>query len=373
MMWRAEKTQPHVRLLAQLLQQGLCDARLADSRLAYDQDDGTVAGLCPLPAARQQCDLFLATNQRRAGGPKGLEATADRARTQDPPDMHRIVDTGDRQWAKIAIVEQAAKQAARVVRDDNSVRFGKPLEPGRKIGGLTNDRLFLGGALTKQIADDDEASGDTNTHPQRGRQAIELGHRLDQRETRAHSLFSVLLMRLRITEIGQHAVTEIFCNKATRAGDHLGATAVIGTDDVAQLLRIEPRRQCSGTDEVGEHDRELAAFGSRSFGAGAVGLDRMFGGLTPGFSSQRGDRIEENAAMADRRHAEVSEVLGGQLGQACLIDRVFPECLPVAFQAEVAQPGRDIHGVHTHTWPHSSQVIAATAPTCTGGQAARPE
>jgi hypothetical protein len=57
-----------VRLVAQLLQQGLCDARLADARLAYDQDYGTVAGLCPLPAAHQQCDLFLATNQRRAGG-----------------------------------------------------------------------------------------------------------------------------------------------------------------------------------------------------------------------------------------------------------------------------------------------------------------
>ena len=43
--------------------------------------------------------------------------------------------------------------------------------------------------------------------------------------------------------------------------------------------------------------------------------------------------------MADRRHAEVCEVLGRQLGKACLIDRVFPECLLVAFQAEAAQPG----------------------------------
>ena len=58
--------------------------------------------------------------------------------------------------------------------------------------------------------------------------------------------------------------------------------------------------------------------------------------------------------MADRRHAEISEVLGGQLGQDGLVDRVFPECLLVAFQAEAAQPGRDIHGIHTHTWPHPS-------------------
>jgi hypothetical protein len=59
--------------------------------------------------------------------------------------------------------------------------------------------------------------------------------------------------------------------------------------------------------------------------------------------AQRDYRTEENTAMADRRHAEVSEVLGGQLGQDCLMDRVFPECLLVAFQA-----------IHTHTWPHSS-------------------
>ncbi|KRQ95053.1 hypothetical protein [Bradyrhizobium valentinum] len=89
---------------------------------------------------------------------------------------------------------------------------------------------------------------------------------------------------------------------------------MIGADDVAQLLRIEACRQCRRTDEVGEHDREPAArsFGSRA--AGAVGLDRMFGRVAKSFGSQRGDRIEENTAMADRRHAEVSEVLGRQLG-----------------------------------------------------------
>ena len=185
-----------------------------------DQDDGTVAGLGPLPAPRQQCDLFLATNQRRAGGAQGLEPTADQARAQDPPDMHRIVDSRDRQCAEIAIIKQAAKHAARVVCDDNRVRFGKPLKPCCKIGGLTNDRLFLGGALTEQITDDDETRGDTDTHPQRGRLArIELGHGFDQREARAHRLFGVLLMSLRVAEISQHAVTEILGNKAAGPGD----------------------------------------------------------------------------------------------------------------------------------------------------------
>jgi hypothetical protein len=160
-------------------------------------------------------------------------------------------------------------------------------------------------------------------------------------------------MRLRVTEISQHPVTEILGNKAAGAGDYLGATAVIGADDLAQLLGIEPRRQCRGSDEVSEHDRELAAFGFGSLATEAVGYDRVISRAN-WLGSQPGDRIEENTAMSNRRHTEVFEVLGGQLGQDCPIDRVVPECLLVAFQAEAAQPGTDIHGIHTHTWTHSS-------------------
>ena len=57
---------------------------------------------------------------------------------------------------------------------------------------------------------------------------IELGYGLDQGEARAHRLFGVLLVRLRVTEIGQHAVAEILRDKAAGAYDYLGATAVIG-------------------------------------------------------------------------------------------------------------------------------------------------
>src|SRR5258705_2281120 len=164
--------------------------------------------------------------------------------------MYRIVNSRDRQCAEIAIIKQAAKQAARVVCDDNRVPFGKTLKPCRKIRGLTNDRLFLGGALTEQITDDYEARGDTDTHLQRGRLArIELGHGFDQGEARAHRLFGVLLMSLRVPEISQHAVTEILGNKAAGPGDYLGTTAVIGAADVAPLPPIEPPPQSPGTHQ----------------------------------------------------------------------------------------------------------------------------
>ena len=57
--------------------------------------------------------------------------------------------------------------------------------------------------------------------------------------------------------------------------------------------------------------------------------------------------------MADRRHTEVSEVLGGQLGQDSS-SIAFSRMPLVAFQAEAAQPSRDIDAIHTPTLTHSS-------------------
>ena len=76
--------------------------------------------------------------------------------------------------------------------------------------------------------------------------------------------------------------------------------------------------------------------------------------------------FRENAideAIPAQAHAKISEVLGGELGQDCLIDRVFPECLLVAFQAEAAQPDRDIHGIHrTLGRTHPLDIAAARWP-----------
>ena len=41
----------------------------------------------------------------------------------------------------------------------------------------------------------------------------------------------------------------------------IGAATVIGADDLAHVLGIEPRRQRGRADEVAEHHRELAALG----------------------------------------------------------------------------------------------------------------
>jgi len=127
--------------------------------------------------------------------------------------------------------------------------------------------------------------------------------------------------------------------------------------DIPKLSGSSRADKAVDPTRVGETNMTVSwrRVGSRSLAGSAVGLNRTFDRIARNFTAR-------NAAMAsrrmrrwpDRRHAEVPEVLGRQLGQACLIDRIFPECLPIAFQAEAAQPGRNVHDVHTHTWPHSS-------------------
>ena len=71
----------------------------------------------------------------------------------------------------------------------------------------------------------------------------------------------IVLMRLRVAEIDQHAVAHVFGDKAVELGDDFGDGAVIRGDDLAQILGIEPRRQRGRADQVAEHHRQLPAFG----------------------------------------------------------------------------------------------------------------
>src|ERR1700751_1925850 len=63
-------------------------------------------------------------------------------------------------------------------------------------------------------------------------------------------------------------------------------------------------------------------------------------------ASQRGDRIEQDAAMSDRRHADVFEVFGGQLRQNCFIARVLAECRLVRCETKAPQPTFEVHERH---------------------------
>ena len=114
-----------------------------------------------------------------------------------------------------------------------------------------------------QIADHDQAGGDADPHLQRRRRpASSFATASIKRQPGPHRALGVVLMRLRIAEIGEHAVAHVLGDEpAERAATISATAAVIGADDLAQILGIEPGRERGRADEIAEHDRELAALG----------------------------------------------------------------------------------------------------------------
>ena len=89
----------------------------------------------------------------------------------------------------------------------------------------------------------------------------EPADRVDDREPGARRALGVVLMRLGIAEINQHAVAHILGDKTAKAADGVGDAAVVGADDLAQILGIEARRQRRRTDQVAEHHGHLPSLG----------------------------------------------------------------------------------------------------------------
>jgi len=114
------------------------------------------------------------------------------------------------------------------------------LQARREVRGLADDRVFLRRPRAQEITDDDETSRnpDAQLQPLGGPDLADLA---DERESGAHRLLGVILMRLWVTEIGEHAVAHVFRDEAAVSADRLAHRAVIGADDLAQVLGIEAR------------------------------------------------------------------------------------------------------------------------------------
>jgi hypothetical protein len=115
---------------------------------------------------------------------------------------------------------------------------------------------------------------------------------------------------LGITEVNKHTVAHVLGDKSSKGRDVVGDAAVIGADDLAQILGVEASRQRRRTDQIAEHHSQLALF--------CVNGDwsRLGRGLGYGrrrFPAQVGDRPQQSAPMADQADAEFPQVFSSQV------------------------------------------------------------
>ena len=273
MIGRALVAQPHVRRLRDLLGEPGRKPRLADARLARDQHDLALAAPGAALARDEIGALGLAPDEAgEPGGMRRLEAALARRHAERRESLDRLGEALDRVPAQLLQPEPVADQAPGRRRDNDAARLGEALQPRGEIGRVADDRLLLRRPLPDDVADDDEAGRDPDAHREFfARARLQPGDDLGDLQPRMDRARGVVLVRAGKAEIGEDAVTHEFRDEAVVARHHARAGVLIGADDLAHVLRVEPRRERSRADEVCEHDGELAALGRVGRAAGRDG------------------------------------------------------------------------------------------------------
>jgi hypothetical protein len=148
------------------------------------------------------------------------------------------------------------------------------LQPRGEVRRLADNAALLRLPRSDQVADDNEPGRNADTGLQ-GSVRLERTDDTNQFQPSAHGPLRVVLMRLRIAKINQHAVAHVFRHEPAEAAHGLGNAFLIGRNDLAQVLRVHSGRQRRRTDQVREHHRDLAALGGVL--GGIVGCQRRIG------------------------------------------------------------------------------------------------
>ena len=324
MIGRALVAKPRVSHVRDLLSEPGGQARFADARFARDQHGLALAA----PGAALARDQFVALGlpPDEAGQPRRMrrvETALALGHAQGSVRLDRLGETLDRVKAQVLQAEPVADQPPGRRRHDDAARVGEALQPCGEIGRVADDDLLLRGALPDDIAGDNEAGRDPDPHGELLAGAgLQAPHGLGDVQSRMHRARRVVLVRPGKAEGRQNPVAKEFRDKAVIARQHARAGVLIGVDDLAHVLGIEPRRQRGRADEVAEHDGELAPFGG-------VGLGRR-----GGRGVQRLDRGHHLAPMANRGDAEILEIVERQLRQHGAVDGIVAERRLVLSQAE---------------------------------------
>jgi hypothetical protein len=293
---RAEIAQSGVRLALDALRQRRGQARFADARLAGDQHHPPFAELRLLPAPQHQVELFVAADQWSGPRTQCLKTADDLALADHTPGTLWLGKPRKRLGAEILDLEQGADLSPGAVGNNQGARSGQRLQAGGEVWRLADDAPLLRGTRTDQIANHDEAAGDADPNAQR-LLCGEPADRVDDRQPGAGRALGIIFMRLGISEINEHAVAHILSDKTAKAGDGVGHAAMVGADDLAQILGIEARGQRRRTDQIADHDGELAPLCL----APHPSLPRLRGRVRKGAGAERGDGVEQTAAARSMR------------------------------------------------------------------------
>ncbi len=179
--------------------------------------------------------------------------------------------------------------------------------------------MFLRGALPDDVADHDVARGDSDPGRERfhraRRQWLESRH---DAERGANRSFGVVLVRVRVAEIDQQAVSHVARDVAVERLDRRAAGPLEGADHLAQVFGVHAPRERRRPHEITEHDSQLPAFGLPRCRACRPGSARAL------FVGQRPDRVQDALART-QRNTELRKLFRRDLREHVEVDLIVNE------------------------------------------------
>ncbi len=145
--------------------------------------------------------------------------------------------------AEIFDFKSMARQPAGAICDQDLPWLGQALKARREVGRLASHLASVERAASGEIAYHHAASRDADARSKRRAcrrpETFNLPDRLEAGPDRA---FSVVLIRHRPAEVGEHAVAEKLCDIAVEPFDGARDGFLVGAYEVVHLLRFEPNR-----------------------------------------------------------------------------------------------------------------------------------
>src|SRR5262249_60890976 len=157
-----------------------------------------------------------------------------------------------------ATLKRAGIEAGCSARNQAGARLANRLGAGTRFRRAAPPRLLLRATLADEVSHHCEPGCDPDANlQQRIPTGLQVSHRVDEREPGAHRLHGIVLMRLRITEIGKNAVAHIARDDSLVAGDDLGDVAMKARSELAHVFRITSRTPPTQPDHIAQHPLPL--------------------------------------------------------------------------------------------------------------------
>src|SRR5580704_553619 len=173
-----------------------------------------------------------------------LETAFDIALAESLRDLHGRRQPFERDLAEIVVFEEAVHETPRTLRNNDLTRLCDSLQTPRQGRCLTYSDTFFHRTGGEFIADYHDPSGDPDAGFQlRVEFRTEARCRSPKRQRGAHGILGVPLIGLGIAEIGEHNAAGEATDVTMVALDDLDAMSATRRRRLAQILRIEARRQ----------------------------------------------------------------------------------------------------------------------------------